>query len=118
MSVRTFPSPLLSPQHELYYDGNGMFRSLGNILVSPAIGLLFIDLARHTKLRVNGRASISTAPAAVAAFEGADAVVSVAVSAAFESCPRYLHYPATGHHSKHCPQPEYRPPPPDWQLKP
>lgn len=25
------------------YDGNGMFKSLGNILVNPKVGLLFID---------------------------------------------------------------------------
>ena len=25
------------------YDGNGMFKSLGNILVNPQVGLLFID---------------------------------------------------------------------------
>ena len=25
------------------YDGNGMFRSLGNVLVNPAVALLFID---------------------------------------------------------------------------
>src|SRR5262245_58818144 len=25
------------------YDGNGMFRSLGNIVVNPNVGLLFID---------------------------------------------------------------------------
>ena len=25
------------------YDGNGMFKSLGNILVNPKVGLLFVD---------------------------------------------------------------------------
>ena len=28
------------------YDGNGMFRSLGNVLVNPAVALLFIDFER------------------------------------------------------------------------
>ena len=36
------------------YDGNGMFRSLGNILVNPAVALLFIDFERPNRLRVNG----------------------------------------------------------------
>ena len=42
------------------YDGNGMFKSLGNIEVNPNIGLLFI--AMHDKprrLRVNGTATVS-----------------------------------------------------------
>ena len=36
----TGPSELAFPD----YDGNGMFKSLGNILVNPNVGLLFIDL--------------------------------------------------------------------------
>jgi len=38
------------------YDGNGMFRSLGNVLVNPAMALLFIDFERPNRLRVNGSA--------------------------------------------------------------
>ena len=42
------------------YDGNGMFKSLGNVLVNPNVGLLFIDLhERPRRLRVNGSATIS-----------------------------------------------------------
>ncbi len=37
------------------YDGNGMFKSLGNILVNPSVGLLFIDMGeKPRRLRVNG----------------------------------------------------------------
>src|ERR1043166_5136675 len=28
------------------YDGNGMFKSLGNLLVNPNVGLLFIEIGR------------------------------------------------------------------------
>jgi len=101
-----------------HYDGNGMFRSLGNILENPAVGLLFIDYARPVKLRVNGDATVSTAPAQTAAFEGADAVITVALRQVFENCPRYLHDPTTGRHSAHCPRPDYVPPDPTWKLKP
>jgi hypothetical protein len=41
------------------YDGNGMFRSLGNVLVNPAVGLLFIDFERPNRLRVNGSALVT-----------------------------------------------------------
>ncbi len=40
------------------YDGNGMFKSLGNVLVNPYVGLLFIDFESPKRLRVNGRASL------------------------------------------------------------
>ena len=39
------------------YDGNGMFKSLGNLLVNPNVGLLFIAMHDKPKrLRVNGSA--------------------------------------------------------------
>ena len=38
------------------YDGNGMFKSLGNILVNPEVGLLFIDMG--DKPRQIGRAHV------------------------------------------------------------
>ena len=36
-----------------------MFRSLGNVLVNPAVGLLFIDFEKPNRLRVKGAASIA-----------------------------------------------------------
>jgi hypothetical protein len=37
------------------YGCNGMFKSLGNVLVNPAVGLLFIDIGeKPRRLRVNG----------------------------------------------------------------
>ena len=41
------------------YDGNGMFRSLGNVLVNPPVALLFIDFERPRRLRVNGARPIA-----------------------------------------------------------
>ncbi len=39
------------------YDGNGMFKSLGNIRANPHVGLLFIAMEDKPKrLRVNGTA--------------------------------------------------------------
>jgi hypothetical protein len=100
------------------YDGAGMFRSLGNILVNPHVGLLFLDYERRIKLRLNGAATVSTDPADTARFESADAVVSVRMREVFENCPRYLHDRTTGEHSTYCPRPDYLPPDPEWKLKP
>src|SRR4051794_32864020 len=40
------------------YDGNGMYLSMGNLLVNPHVGMLFIDFVaeRPSRLRVNGMA--------------------------------------------------------------
>ena len=41
------------------YDGNGMFKSLGNIRANPHVGLLFIAMGdKPGRLRVNGRAEV------------------------------------------------------------
>src|SRR5262245_33246113 len=51
----TAPDLLVFPD----YDGNGMFRSLGNLLVNPQVGILFIAMSDSPKrLRVNGRAEV------------------------------------------------------------
>ena len=100
------------------YDGNGMYRSLGNVAATGRVGLLFLLPALKAKLRVNGVGRVVTAAADVAAHTGAEAVLRVAVRAVFENCPRYLHDPVTGEFSEHCPRPGYRPPAPDWKLKP
>ena len=50
----TGPSELAFPD----YDGNGMFKSLGNIVVNPEVGLLFIAMGdKPQRLRVNGSGS-------------------------------------------------------------
>src|SRR5450432_3826214 len=40
------------------YDGNGMYLSMGHILETAEVGLLFIDFAEQRRLRLNGRATI------------------------------------------------------------
>ena len=52
----TGPSELAFPD----YDGNGMFKSLGNILVNVEVGMLFIAMhGKPQRLRVNGMATVS-----------------------------------------------------------
>lgn len=43
------------------YDGNGMYRSWGNVLVNPHVGLLFLDFEKPRRIRVNGTATVSEA---------------------------------------------------------
>ena len=59
------------------YDGNGMFKSLGNVLVNPHVGLLFVDFESPRRLRVNGRATVQDNDPLLAEFVGAQLIVRV-----------------------------------------
>jgi len=88
------------------YDGNGMFKSLGNIAANPDVGMLFIRMSDAPKrLRVNGIAAIDFDPAALSRVEGAQAIVRVTASHIFPNCPRYIPDQANGVPSKYVPEP-------------
>ena len=97
------------------YDGNGMFRSLGNVLVNAAVGLLFIDFESPKRLRVNGRASIDDADPLLAEFAGAQLVIRVRAERIFPNCPRYIHKTSAAEASPYVPRPGYEPPEPKWK---
>jgi uncharacterized protein len=83
----TGPSELAFPD----YDGNGMFKSLGNMLVNPAVGMLFIAMhGKPQRLRVNGEAVVSEDDPLLAETVGAQLIVRVAARAIFPNCPRYI----------------------------
>ena len=73
------------------YDGNGMFRSLGNMQLNPRVALLFIDFEQPQRLRVLGRATAADDDPLLPNWPGAQAVVRVAVELLFPNCPRYIH---------------------------
>lgn len=73
------------------YDGNGMFRTLGNIRATRKVSLLFLEFSgQKRKLRIQGDGQVSTDPTTVSAFPGAQAVVLISVTDIFPNCPRYL----------------------------
>jgi predicted pyridoxine 5'-phosphate oxidase superfamily flavin-nucleotide-binding protein len=98
------------------YDGNGMFRSLGNIAANPRVGLLFVDFERPKRLRIKGLASLLDDSATLGRFPGAEVVVSVAIGAAFQNCPRYVHNASTGELSPFAPDGVHEPPVAEWKL--
>ena len=65
------------------YLGNGSFRSLGNILENPHIGMLFMDFRTGMRIRVNGDAEISDDPTWVKLFPGSLQTVKVTVREAY-----------------------------------
>jgi uncharacterized protein len=98
------------------YDGNGMYRTWGNVLVNPQVGLLFLDFETPKRMRVNGRARISHDPALCAQFPGAVFVVLVTAERIFPNCPRYLHRMQLVEESAHVPRANYTPPVPAWKA--
>ncbi len=110
--VRTIgPSDLVFPS----FDGNGMFRSLGNVLVQPNVALLFIDFERTRRLRVNGVASLSDDAELLGAFEGAQIAVRVHAQRIFPNCPRYIHRDDAAELSPYVPRAGLVAPVPAWK---
>ena len=100
------------------YDGNGMFKSLGNILANPHVGLLFIDFETPKRLRVNGVASVSDDDPLMRDFVGAQLVVRVRAEAIFPNCPRYIHKMTLVEESPYAPAEGHTPPVPEWKTRP
>ena len=85
---------VLAPDLLVYpdYDGNGMFKSLGNVRVNAHVGMLFIAMGEKPKrLRVNGKATLSFDDPLLKEFPGGQLLVRVTPSYIFPNCPRYVH---------------------------
>jgi len=98
------------------YDGNGMFKSLGNVIVNPQVGILFIDFESPKRLRVNGRASMRQDDPLLAQFVGAQLIVRVQAEAIFPNCPRYIPNMQMTGPSIYTPQPKCEAPEPAWKT--
>jgi len=73
------------------YDGNGMFKSLGNVKKNPQVGLLFIAMGeKPRRLRVNGTATVLLDDPLMATLPGAQMIVRVVPEHIFPNCPRYI----------------------------
>jgi predicted pyridoxine 5'-phosphate oxidase superfamily flavin-nucleotide-binding protein len=99
------------------YDGNSMYRTLGNISRNPNVGLLFVKFDGKTyRIRVNGTARILDDAATIARHHGAKVVVQVACDL-FSNCPRSVHDLATGTLSEFLPRPGHAPVAPEWKSR-
>jgi len=98
------------------YDGNGMFKSLCNLLLNPHVGLLFIDMhGKPRRLRVNGTARIERDDPLRDQFPGAQLMVRMAARAIFPNCPRYIPNLSLTELSLYTPQPNREPVEPAWK---
>lgn len=88
------------------YDGNGMFKSLGNALANPEVALLFIAMhGRPRRLRVHGTARVLGDDPLMAETVGAQLMVRVAARVIFPNCPRYIPHLTLSEESKYVPRP-------------
>jgi predicted pyridoxine 5'-phosphate oxidase superfamily flavin-nucleotide-binding protein len=97
------------------YDGNGMYLSMGNAIATGEVGMLFIDLERRHRMRVNGNASVDEDDALMGAYPYAQFIVRVTVREVFPNCPRYIHRYQLVERSRFVPRKTAPPPVPDWK---
>lgn len=108
----TGPSELSFPD----YDGNGMFKSWGNLVANPHIGLLFIGMGEKPKrLRVNGSARVSADDPLLGQTVGAQLMIRMEARAIFPNCPRYIPSMQVTAPSAYVPQPKCEPLEPAWK---
>jgi len=73
------------------YDGNGMFLSMGNIVDTSKIGMLFIDFETPNRLRIQATATFSDSDELMVEFPGSIGVVRAHLDKVFANCARYIH---------------------------
>lgn len=106
------PSELQLP----IYNGNGMWRTLGNVLDNGRVALLFVDQARPWRMRVHGTGTVLTDEASTSTFLEAEAVLRVEVARVFPNCGRYIHQ--GDEISPYVPHAGRQTPTPDWKRLP
>ena len=99
------------------YDGNGMYLSMGNALVNPHVGMLFIDFVseRPARLRLTGIASVDENDDLMDSYPEAQFVVRVHATQVFPNCPRYIHRMALVERSRFVPRSDCETPVPEWK---
>ena len=100
------------------YDGNGQYRSWGNVRANPKVGLLFIDFETPKRLRVNGTAVVSDDDPLLAELPGAVFVIRLVAERIFPNCPRYIHKMQIVEESPYAPCEGHTPPVPEWKTRP
>ncbi len=101
------------------YDGNGMFRSLGNVRANPHVGLLFMRIGEKPgRLRINGTAKLAFEDPLLASFAGAQMLVKVTPTDIFPNCPRYIPRLEVIEPSIYAPAPDTPPVEPAWKAFP
>ena len=97
------------------YDGNGMYLTMGNILKTRQVGMLFIDFENQKRMRLNGEATIHRDDAFMQEYPEAQFIVRVRAHEVFANCPRYIHQMKLVQRSRFVPKKECQTPVPGWK---
>ncbi|BAV33595.1 pyridoxamine 5'-phosphate oxidase [Sulfuricaulis limicola] len=97
------------------YDGNGMYLSMGNILRTRQVGMLFIDFENQKRMRLNGEATLHRDDPLMAEYPEAQFIVRVRAREVFANCPRYIHKMKLVQRSRFVPQQDCPTPVPGWK---
>ena len=98
------------------YDGNGMYLSMGNVVDTSQVGLLFIDFEHQHRMRLNGEATIDERDPLMADYPEAQFIVRVRAREVFPNCPRYIHKMELVERSRFVPKTECETPVPAWKA--
>jgi predicted pyridoxine 5'-phosphate oxidase superfamily flavin-nucleotide-binding protein len=97
------------------YDGNGMYLTAGNLMLTAKVGLLFIDFEGRKRMRLNGVASVDDEDPLLPEYPEAQLVVRVRATEVFPNCPRYIHEYRLVKRSRFVPKTECETPVPQWK---
>ena len=97
------------------YDGNGMFKSMGNAAETGKVGLLFIDFETPNRVRVQGDITVSSSDPEMARYPGAKMIARVTVEHCFLNCARYIHKHQRVETSPYVPAEDGSQPHPSWK---
>ena len=108
---------VLDPQTIAFpnYDGNGMYLSMGNVIKTGQVGLLFIDFQNQSRMRLNGEATIDLQDPLLAEYPEAQFIVRVKAREVFPNCSRYIHRMILDERSVFVPRAGCTTPVPGWK---
>lgn len=100
------------------YDGNRMYRTLGNISRSPQVGMLFVKFdGESTRIRLTDKATIVDDPSQFEHLPGAHRLIRVEADYIYYNCPRSVPKMEMVEHSPYLPREGYTPPAPEWKKR-
>ena len=97
------------------YDGNGMWKSMGNAAETGKVGLLFIDFETPNRVRVQGEVTLSADDPEMGRYPGAKMIARVKVEHCFLNCARYIHKHERVAQSPYVPDAKGEQPHPSWK---
>jgi predicted pyridoxine 5'-phosphate oxidase superfamily flavin-nucleotide-binding protein len=97
------------------FDGNGMYLSMGNVLKTHQVGMLFIDFDNQHRMRLNGEATVHFDDPLLAEYPEAQFIVRVKAREVFPNCPRYIHRMQLVERSRFVPKADCQTPVPSWK---